>query len=254
MPIHEPSDLLPENEPLPPAVLTIAGSDPSGGAGLQADMKTFQALGTYGMSVLTVATDCETKTGVQEVKAFPPSFVDRQLERVTSDILPQAIKIGMLYSRALIETVTAYVRADPRPWFVLDPVMTTRRGEALLPEAAESALRYDLLPLADTGPQAVVVTGGHAQGPASDCAVINGQLMWFESERRDVTMHGAGDTFSAALTAALAQGLSLPKAVRNAKQFVAQSIQLAPNRGRSTTPPGHACLSDDSALRTTPAD
>ncbi len=74
--------------------------------------------------------------------------------------------------------------------------------------------------------------------------------MWFESERRDVTMHGAGDTFSAAL----AHGLSLPKAVRNAKQFVAQSIQLAPNRGRGTTPPGHACLSDDSALRTTPAD
>ncbi|WP_263818978.1 bifunctional hydroxymethylpyrimidine kinase/phosphomethylpyrimidine kinase [Salinibacter sp.] len=286
MPIHEPSDLFPENESLPPAVLTIAGSDPSGGAGLQADLKTFQALGTYGMSVLTVATDCETKTGVQEVRAFPSSFVDRQLERVTSDIPPQAIKTGMLYSRALIETVTAYVRADPRPWFVLDPVMTTRRGEALLPEAAESALRYDLLPLADVltpsipeaerllhrpinsapereeaarsladaGPQAVVVTGGHAQGPASDCAVINGQPMWFESERRDVTMHGAGDTFSAALTAALAHGLSLPKAVRNAKQFVAQSIQLAPNRGRGTTPPGHACLSDDSALRTTPAD
>lgn len=276
---------VPKNEPRRPSVLTIAGSDPSGGAGLQADLKTFEELGTYGTSVLTVATDCETKTGVQEIEALPSSFVARQLKRVTTDIPPRAIKTGMLYSRSLIEEVIAHVDENPSPWFVLDPVMTTRRGEVLLPEAAESAVRDHLLPLADVltpsipeaerllqrpiesatdreaaaraltqaGPRAVIITGGHAEGPAADYAVVDGERMWLESERRDTTMHGAGDTFSAALTAALAREASLPEAVRTAKQFVTQAIQTASDRGRGTTPPNHARLVDGAALAAVPA-
>lgn len=258
----------------PPVALTIAGSDPSGGAGLQADLKTFQLLGVYGMSVLTVATDCDTRSGVENVQALPPSFVVRQLREVMGDIRPDAVKTGMLYSAAIIRRVAAHLRSDPPSWLVVDPVMTTRTGDALLPEAAETALRERLLPLADVvtpsvpeaerllgravrtptemeeaardltqaGPEAAIITGGHREGPAADCAVVKGDVIWLEAERRDVSMHGAGDTFSAALASSLARGTSLETAIRNAKDVVTMTIQAASDLGRGVTPPGHARL------------
>jgi hydroxymethylpyrimidine kinase/phosphomethylpyrimidine kinase len=226
------------------------------------------------MSVLTVATDCDTRTGVENVHALPPSFVVRQLREVTGDIRPDAVKTGMLYSAGIIRRVAAHLRSDPPSWLVVDPVMTTRTGDALLPETAETALRERLLPLADVvtpsvpeaerllgravrtrtemedaardlthaGPAAAVITGGHREGPAADCAVVKGDVVWLEAKRRDVSMHGSGDTFSAALASNLARGTSLPAAVRNAKDVVTMTIQAASDLGRGVTPPGHARL------------
>jgi hydroxymethylpyrimidine/phosphomethylpyrimidine kinase len=275
-----------ETAPSPPAVaLTIAGSDPSGGAGLQADLKTFQVQGVYGMSVLTVATDCETASGVEKVHALPPSFVIRQLRRVMADIPPDAVKTGMLYSAAIIRRVAAHLRSDPPSWLVVDPVMTTRSGDALLPEAAEAALRSRLIPIADVvtpslpeaerllgqpmdtradveaaaraltanGPAAAVITGGHRDGPAADCAAVNGTVIWLEAARREVCMHGAGDTFSAALASRLALGASLEAAIRDAKDVVTTAIRTASDLGSGTTPPGHAHLAGSNPGRPRPA-
>jgi len=136
----------PTTNPTPPVCLMIAGSDPSGGAGLQADLKTFAARGVYGMSALTVATDCETLDGVQEVQPMPPAFVRRQIDRICTDIPPQAVKTGMLFSEAIICVVAEAVRDLPH--LVVDPVMTTRRGERLLSDGAEGALTRELLPWA----------------------------------------------------------------------------------------------------------
>ena len=238
-----------ETAPSPPAVaLTIAGSDPSGGAGLQADLKTFQVQGVYGMSVLTVATDCETASGVEEVHALPPSFVIRQLRRVMADIPPDAVKTGMLYSAAIIRRVAAPLRSDPPSWLVVDPVMTTRQPVDTRADV-EAAARA----LTANGPAAAVITGGHRDGPAADCAAVNGTVIWLEAARREVCMHGAGDTFSAALASRLALGASLEAAIRDAKDVVTAAIRTASDLGSGTTPPGHAHLAGSNPGRPRPA-
>ena len=251
-----------------PPVLTIAGIDPSGGAGLAADLKTFAAHGTYGMSVLTVATDCTTE-GVTDVHALPPAFVRRQLERVVHDIPPAAVKTGMLFNTAIIKTVThADADLDLMP-LVIDPVMTTRRGEPLLSEDAEAALRTligkatvttpslpeaerlvgaSIQSRADTEaaaraihdrlhPAHVVITGGHASDEtAADCWYNGDTIQWLEADRQPYAVHGDGDTFSAALTAGIAQNLHIDVALRRAKQFVTRAIRMAPPRGAGHRP------------------
>lgn len=254
-------------------VLTIAGSDPSGGAGMQADLKTFAACGVYGMAALTVATDCNTAEGVTQVEALPPAFVRRQIDRVCADIPPRAVKTGMLFSQEIIRVVAEAAARHAFTHFVVDPVITTRRGERLLSDGAEAALVEALLPraavttpslpeaarLADfpvetradmaraaeaihaLGAAAVVVTGGHlADDRAADCFFDGRDTVWLEAERVPQQMHGAGDSFSAALAAGLAQDLALPAAVRRAKAFVTGAVQHAPGLGRGNGPLGHA--------------
>ena len=263
-----------------PAVLTVAGSDPSGGAGLQADLKTFTALGAYGMSVVTLATDCTTE-GVDDLHLVPSGFVVRQLERVVQDVPPAATKTGMLFDADLIEAVTEAIQQLDAGPLVVDPVMTTRRGEALLspdavaamrqlighatvitpgrPEAAELAEmdvcnRGDAERAArtiheDLGPTHVVVTGGHAGGDvAADCWFDGSEITWMEAERQPYAVHGAGDTFSAALTVGVARGLDVEPALQHTKRFVTEAIRHAPERGHGHRPLAHTCATDSPSL------
>jgi hydroxymethylpyrimidine/phosphomethylpyrimidine kinase len=260
-----------------PAVLTIAGSDPSGGAGLQADLKTFAALNAYGMSVLTLATDCTTE-GVDDLHVLPPEFVIRQLDRVVGDIRPQALKTGMLFDVDLIAAVTAAIdHLDLAP-LVVDPVITSRRGETLLapeavaamrslagqalvvtpsrPEAAVLAewdvdVRPDVEQVARTlherlgGPH-VVITGGHDEGAeAADLWFDGTETQWLTAERQPYPVHGAGDTFSAALTVGLAEGRPVGSSIRRAKAVVTAAIQRAPDRGTGHRPLAHEALEED---------
>ncbi len=268
-----------------PPVLTIAGSDPSGGAGMQADLKTFAACGVYGMAALTVATDCNTAYGVEQVEALPPAFVARQIDRVCADIPPQAVKTGMLFSEAIIRVVAEAAGRHAFPHFVVDPVITTRRGERLLSDGAEAALTEALLPLAAAttpslpeaarlagfpvetradmeraarairalGPGAVIVTGGHLAGErAADCFFDGEEIVWLDAERVPQRMHGAGDSFSAALAAGLAQGLDVLSAARRAKAFVTGAVRHAPGLGRGNGPLGHAWHSSPFAAEAGP--
>lgn len=254
-----------------PVVLTVGGSDPSGGAGVQADLKTFAALNAYGMSVLTLATDCTTE-GVEDGHVLPPAFVVRQLERVVNDIRPAAVKTGMLFDADLIAAVTRNLDGLGLGPLVIDPVITTRRGETLLssdavaamkaliqratvvtpsrPEAAalagmEVGPRRDVEATAQAiherlGPEHVVVTGGHADGDvAADCWFDGMEVRWLEAERRPYAVHGAGDSFSAALTVGLARGRSVERALRRAKAVVTEAIRQAPDRGHGHRPPAH---------------
>jgi len=254
-----------------PPVLTIGGSDPSGGAGVQADLKTFAALGAYGMSVLTVVTDCTTE-GVEDLHVLPPSFVVRQLERVVEDVPPAAVKTGMLFDASLIQAVTDAMPRLGLDSLVVDPVMTTRRGETLLspnaveamrrlaghatvvtpsrPEAAELAgmavgtgsdvERAAQAIHADLAPEHVVVTGGHAGGEsAADCWFNGTETRWLKADRQPYAVHGAGDSFSAALTVGLAAGRAVEDSIRGAKAFVTEAIRHAPDRGRGNRPPAH---------------
>jgi hydroxymethylpyrimidine/phosphomethylpyrimidine kinase len=259
-----------------PAVLTVGGSDPSGGAGVQADLKTFAALDAYGASVLTLATDCTT-AGVDDLHLLPPDFVARQLERVASDLQPDAVKTGMLFDAEIIERVTpTFDRLDLAP-LVVDPVMTTRRGETLLspdavaamrelagralvatpsrPEAAELAqmdvrTRSDVERAAqaiheDLGPAHVVVTGGHADGDvAADCWFDGAEVRWLEAERQPYAVYGAGDTFSAAVAVGLAAGGSVGRTLPRAKTLVTQAIRHAPDRGHGLRPLAHRAGAD----------
>ena len=242
-------------------VLTIAGSDSGGGAGIQADLKTVSALGCYGMTVITALTAQNTK-GVSGIHAVPPSFAVQQLEAVFSDIGADAVKIGMLYSAELIEAVAAQLVKHAARNIVLDPVMVAQSGDRLLRDDAVEALRTHLMPLAAVatpnlpeaavllsretsqlpdpaasareiarfGSRAVLLKGGHAD--AEDCT----DLLYLAQEDRMVTLkgeridtrnnHGTGCTLSSAIAALLAKGADLETAVRQAKQFITRAIRV----------------------------
>lgn len=254
-----------------PAVLTVGGSDPSGGAGVQADLKTFAALNAYGMSVLTLATDCTTE-GVEEKHVLPPAFVVRQLDRVVDDRRLAAVKTGMLFDADLVAAVTRKLDRLRLGPLVVDPVITTRRGETLLSPDAVAAMnrlmrharvvtpsRPEVAALAGTtvdtrsdveraaqaiyerlGPEHVVVTGGHGDGDAAaDCWFDGTEVRWLEAERQPYAVHGAGDTFSAAVTVGLAEGHSVEPALRRAKAVVTAAIRRAPDRGQGPRPLAH---------------
>lgn len=250
-----------------PPVLTIAGSDPSGGAGQQADLKTFHALDAYGMSVLTLATDCTT-SGVEAVETLPPPFIRRQLDRVCTDLPPAAAKTGMLLEADIVEEVRDFVRSQGLSPLVVDPVMTTTQGERLLSDDAEAAMRRlvgeavvttpsrpeaerlletslsgrrDLEAaapaLAELGARHVVITGGHETGPrAADVWFDGEQVRWMEADRVSYGVRGTGDVFSAALTVELARDNDVGAALRSAKEFVTRAIRAAPDRGKAFRP------------------
>lgn len=239
--------------------LTIAGSDNSGGAGIQADLKTFSALGCYGMSVITALTAQNTQ-GVRGIQDIPPAFIAQQIETILDDVGVDAIKIGMLFNTPVIEQVAECLRKIDGTPIVLDPVMFAKSGDRLLQEDAVSALRRELLPMATVltpniaeaaalldraidsteameqaarelcalGPQAVVVKGGNLTGSNSDdCLCIGGEsIHWLKQKRIDTrNVHGTGCTFSSAIAAYLAQSLSVEEAVRQAKDYLTGALK-----------------------------
>lgn len=255
-----------------PVALTIAGSDPSGGAGLQADLKTFHQFGVYGMSVVTLLT-IQNTTEVISVDPLDPDYVVRQLEAVTSDIPPQAAKTGALGSAEIVAAVARWAAGKACP-VVVDPVMISKHGQPLMAADAGRALMQELLPqaalvtpnlpeaaaltgrevsslddmrraarrIADLGPRAVLIKGGHldAGQEAVDLLYADGAEELFTTQRYDTRhTHGTGCTYSAAITAELAKGVDLIGAVRAAKRYISEAIATAPGLGRGSGPINH---------------
>ena len=242
-----------------PTALTIAGSDSGGGAGIQADLKTFSALGVFGASVITAVTAQNTRT-VTDVHPIPNATVAAQIAAVLGDIRVDCIKIGMLGDATLIETVAEALKGHVGP-VVLDPVMVAKSGAKLLPDAARSALIAHLLPRADlltpnlpeaaallgcaeasSGPEmqaqgarlcemgarAVLMKGGHGQGETCTDWLIGEEVRRFDAPRIATrNTHGSGCTLSSAVAAGLAQGQTLPKAVENAHGWLHRAILAA---------------------------
>ncbi|WP_028845762.1 bifunctional hydroxymethylpyrimidine kinase/phosphomethylpyrimidine kinase [Thermodesulfatator atlanticus] len=230
-------------------VATIAGSDPSGGAGLQTDLRVFSLLGAYGQTVITALT-VQNSLGVKRWQAVTPDLVKDQLVALFEDLPPLAIKTGMLANAEIIREVAQGLR-EYKPMLIIDPVMVAKSGDPLLKKDAEDALVKELLPLATVitpnipeaehilgekitdipnaleklkklGPQAVIIKGGHLSGEnATDYLLHEDKVYTFSSPRVEGRVgHGTGCTFSAALTVFLAQGKKLPEAVKLAKDFV----------------------------------
>ena len=251
--------------------LTIAGSDSGGGAGIQADLKTFAALNVYGMSALTAIT-AQNTCGVSGVQAIDTALVTAQIHAVVADIGVQAAKTGMLFSSAIIRAVAQAVReTGPYP-LVVDPVMVATSGDRLLQPEAEASIRQELIPLATVvtpnlnetavlvghkivtledmqaaaeqlvaeGAQAVVIKGGHAIAKATD-VFYDGTTM--ELLRGEVVAtpntHGTGCTFSAAICALLARGMPLLEAVRRSKTYITGALRHALTIGQGSGPVGH---------------
>jgi len=237
--------------------LTIAGSDSSGGAGIQADLKTFSALGVYGASVITALT-AQNTLGVQGIHDVPPDFVARQMESVFSDLAVNAVKIGMLSVPATIDAVAGGLARFSGP-VVLDPVMVAASGDTLLTEAAIATLKTHLMPRADLltpnlpeaaqllgraiarneaemeeqgeallgmGARAVLIKGGHGEGPeAVDLLVLPDETIRFAAPRiASRNSHGTGCTLSSAIAAGLAKDFTLREAVSAAKAYVHGAI------------------------------
>lgn len=244
-----------------PIAVTVAGSDSSGGAGVQADLKTFCALGVYGASVITALTAQNTQA-VTAIYDVPPAFVAAQWDAVHADLQVDAVKIGMLSQAPIIGELARLLGRLAGTPVVLDPVMVAKGGAALLQPAAIATLREQLLPratvltpnlpeaavlldlpvsalLADPheacirlqalGPQAVVLKGGHASGATSDDFFFDGTKLQILPGQRIATRntHGTGCTFSAAIAAALAHGLPVAEAVLAAKRFIQGAIAHA---------------------------
>jgi hydroxymethylpyrimidine/phosphomethylpyrimidine kinase len=240
-----------------PRAVTIAGSDSGGGAGIQADLKTFSAFRVFGMSVITAVT-AQNSVGVQGVENLPPEFVARQLRSVMDDFGADAGKCGMLSTAPIIEAVAGALAERPVPKLVVDPVMVAKSGDALLQPDARAALIERILPLAlvvtpnlpeaealtgmpvttraemeeaarrihAMGPRNVLVKGGHLKDEAVDLLWTGRSLTAFSAPRIDsANTHGTGCTFSAAIAAGLARGRPLAEAVREGKAYVTRAIQ-----------------------------
>ena len=255
---------------MPPVALTIAGSDPSGGAGIQADLKTFHQFGVYGEAVITLLT-VQNSVRVSRVEVMPPELVIEQLNAVLEDIPPAAAKTGALGSAAMVIAVAQAARSFAFP-LVVDPVMVSKHGLPLLPASAVEAIRGELLrhaalvtpnvPEAEAlaempirghadmrraaarihalGPRAVLIKGGHLEGDATDLLFDGAEYRDFPAPRVETRhTHGTGCTYSAAITAGLASGLVLVEAVGRAKHYIADAIRTNPGLGRGCGPVNH---------------
>jgi hydroxymethylpyrimidine kinase/phosphomethylpyrimidine kinase len=254
-----------------PIALTVAGSDSGGGAGIQADLKTFEAHGVYGTSVITAVT-AQSTTEVTAIHEVPSAVIRAQLRAVLSDLPPRAVKIGMLTTVPGIRAVAQELARCDAP-IVIDPVMIAKSGARLMRSTSLAALVEDLLPLAaivtpnlpeasvlagfairseadakqaarriqSMGPRAVLVKGGHAEGPVVVDGLLDGRT-WirFVNERIPTTStHGTGCTLSSAIAANLACGRDLPHAVALAIAYVRRALALAPGVGAGAGPLGH---------------
>ena len=247
-----------------PKALTIAGSDSGGGAGIQADLKTFSAFRVFGMSVITAVT-AQNSLGVQGVENLPPAFVAQQLRAVLEDFGADAAKCGMLSTAPIIEAVAAGLTERRIEKLVVDPVMVAKSGDRLLEPDARAALADRILPLAllvtpnlpeaevlagmrvaepedmeeaarrihTMGPRYVLVKGGHLKGDATDLLWNGRDFTRFSTPRIDSqNTHGTGCTFSAAIVAGLARGQALGDAIRSAKAYVTRAIREGFQAGR----------------------
>lgn len=254
-------------------LLTIAGSDSGGGAGIQADLKTFMAFGVYGMSAITALTSQNTK-GVQGIFEVPPDFIYQQIQSVVSDIGVDAVKTGMLASTEIVAVVSKAVRDFKIPNLVVDPVMVAKSGDALLAESARRAIWEELIPqamvitpnifeaevllnrkikdlsdmqqaardLKESGCQWVVLKGGHLNldNQAID-VVYDGQKFQLLKSPRIKTRHthGTGCTFASAIAAGLGKGYPVIKAIRQAKKYITAAIENGLALGTGHGPTNH---------------
>jgi hydroxymethylpyrimidine/phosphomethylpyrimidine kinase len=250
--------------------LTIAGSDPSGGAGIQADLKTFHQRGVYGTSVVTLVTAQNTQR-VSAVEILSPGIVAAQLQAVLEDIPPAAAKTGALGDPGIVELIAGKARSFPFP-LVVDPVMISKHGHPLLSEPARLAMVRLLFPnaflvtpnlheagvlagmhvydrasmeeaavrIASLGPSAVLVKGGHLEGDAADLLYWKGTSRFYPAPRIDTPhTHGTGCAYSACITAELAKGRGLLDAVDTAKRFITRAIETNPGLGKGAGPINH---------------
>nr|MBP3598971.1 bifunctional hydroxymethylpyrimidine kinase/phosphomethylpyrimidine kinase [Eubacterium sp.] len=254
-----------------PKVLTIAGSDCSGGAGIQADLKTMLANGVYGMSVITALT-AQNTMGVSAISEVTPTFLRQQLKAVLEDIFPDAVKIGMVPSAALMDVVAEELTRYNVANIVLDPVMIATSGSRLMDEKAVKTLKETLLPLAtlvtpnipeaevlsgmniqseedmvaaaktisDAYECAVLCKGGHRVNDANDLLYDHGEMIWFYGARiENPNTHGTGCTLSSAIASNLANGLSLEMAVQDAKSYIEGALAAMLDLGNGSGPLDH---------------
>ena len=252
-------------------VLTIAGSDSSGGAGIQADLKTMMAHGVYGMSAITALT-AQNTTGVYGVQEADPDFLAQQIDCVFTDIRPDAVKIGMVSSAAIAEVIAAKLTAYKAQHIVCDPVMVATSGSALIKGGTVDTLVTKLLPLAEVVtpniPEAevlcgfaietaadmeraaaviaekisgsVLIKGGHCTDNADDLLYSDGKAYWYRAERIDnENNHGTGCTLSSAIASNLALGYSVPEAVSRAKAYITAALRDGLNLGAGCGPLNH---------------
>lgn len=255
-----------------PIVLTIAGSDSGGGAGIQADLKTFHAFGAFGTSVITALT-AQNTLGVSGVHAVPPAFVRAQLDAVATDLRPAALKTGMLATREIVDAVADGIEAYGLDNLVVDPVMIATSGDRLLDPGAERAIAERLLPLltlitpnldeaallvgapvetvpqmeraahalVERGARAALVKGGHLAGDDVVDVLFDGAALaqWRRPRVATHAGHGTGCTLSAAIAAGLAHGRPLHAAVEDALDYVHRAIAQAPSLGSGSAPLNH---------------
>lgn len=238
--------------------LTIAGSDPTGGAGFQADLKTFQALGVYGLSIPAVLTAQNTE-GVSDIHALPPEFFAHQIDMLLKDVLPDAIKTGMLFTIDNVRIVAEKIGKLAVRNLVVDPVAVSSTGVSLAEEGVLEAVKQYLFPLArmvtpnigessaltgieirnqkdakeaalrlkGLGPETVIVTGGHLDENAGDILFDGEEFLMLEHQKISGSFHGTGCVFSAAITACLANGFTVKESFIRAKDFVFNAMKSA---------------------------
>ena len=252
-------------------VLTIAGSDCSGGAGIQADIKTISAHGMYAMSAITALT-AQNTTGVSGIFNITPEFVESQLESIFTDIYPDSVKTGMMSEADIIETVAAVLKKYKAPNVVVDPVMVSTSGSRLLSDSALDAMTGLLFPVArvitpnipeaevlsgisisdladmekaariisEKTPAAVLVKGGHSVSDATDLLLENGRVFKFAGKKIDnPNTHGTGCTLSSAIACGLADGLSAADSIQRAKDYLTGAIAAGLDIGHGSGPVDH---------------
>lgn len=252
-------------------VLTIAGSDCSGGAGIQADIKTITAHRLYAMSVITALT-AQNTTGVYGIQEISPEFVGKQLDCVLGDIQPDAVKIGMVANAGIIRAIADKLKAYKAENIVVDPVMVSTSGSKLLCDDAASSLQSALLPIAGlitpnvpeaevlsgisiktkadmikaaeaiakTVPASILIKGGHLGTCSDDLLFCDGKGYWFESVRVDnPNSHGTGCTLSSAIACNLAMGFPMHESIRNAKAYITGALRAGLDLGKGRGPLNH---------------
>ncbi|MCT2536205.1 bifunctional hydroxymethylpyrimidine kinase/phosphomethylpyrimidine kinase [Aquibacillus koreensis] len=253
------------------SALTIAGTDPTGGAGIQADLKSFQEREVYGMSVVTSVV-AQNTLGVQSIQHLPVDFIEKQLHAVFEDITPDAVKTGMIATIDMMEMIAKNLK-DKNVHYVIDPVMVAKSGHSLMEEQSREVIRKVLVPLAtvvtpnvpeaeslvgfeihstedaekaakvivnELGSKAAVVKGGHLVGEAIDVLYDGKEFSYFKSERFDTKhTHGTGCTFSAVITAELAKGKPIAEAVATGKAYISDAIKYTLGVGKGNGPTNH---------------
>ena len=253
------------------AALTIAGSDSSGGAGIQADIKTMTMNGVYAMSAVTALT-AQNTTGVRGIQESTPEFLKQQIDAVFEDIYPDAVKIGMVASRELIRVIADRLKFYDAKNVIVDPVMVATSGSALMKTDAVQTLIEELLPIAtvvtpnipeaqvlsgmeiqsredmhatakkigDSYGCAVLLKGGHSINDANDLLYANGEFTWFEGKRIDnPNTHGTGCTLSSAIASNLAKGYALTESVQRAKDYISGALAAMLDLGQGSGPMNH---------------